>query len=214
MISPAPGTYRWASRGRPPRSGRSPQPRPALDPVCRECSALWRPRGERQRQEERRPRAGSVEFAGCGRRERDRECSCTHGWRSCRPVLHDRNLLQTRPVGQYRSPPQISRDPDQESLSRSLKNLGGSRYERRGGRSKAARRRDTVRIGEERQRRRWSHAAVTRRAQGDCGLIRRHSSSTMHRASTPPRSLSESCKTPVRDPTVLLQQPSYPPKLS
>jgi hypothetical protein len=48
-----------------------------------------------------------------------------------------------------------------------------SRYERRGARCKAPRRRRCGAIGEERQRRRWPRAAVTLRAQGCRGRMRR-----------------------------------------
>ena len=57
-----------------------------------------------------------------------------------------------------------------------------------------------MRYVEERQRRRWPRAAITRRAQGGCGLIQRQNSSPMlsHRDRRP--SLSEPRKTPARDP--------------
>ena len=57
-----------------------------------------------------------------------------------------------------------------------------------------------MRYVEERQRRRWHRAAITRRAQVGCGLIQSQNSSPMlsHRNRHP--SLSEPRKTPARDP--------------
>ena len=61
-----------------------------------------------------------------------------------------------------------------------------------------------MRYVKERQRRRWPRAAITHRAQGDCGLIQCQNSSPMlsHRNRHP--SLSEPRKTPARDPLYFL----------
>ena len=57
-----------------------------------------------------------------------------------------------------------------------------------------------TRYVEERQRRRWPRAAITRRAQGGCELIQRQNSSPMLRHRNRHPSLSEPRKTPARDP--------------
>ena len=61
-----------------------------------------------------------------------------------------------------------------------------------------------MRYAKERQRRRWPRAAITHRAQGDCGLIQCQNSSPMlsHRNRHP--FLSEPRKTPARDPLYFL----------
>ena len=68
-----------------------------------------------------------------------------------------------------------------------------------------------VRYVEKPQRSRWPRAAVTQRAQGGCGAIRRQNSSPMlqHRIRRP--SLSGTRKTPVRGRTPLLQHPYRKP---
>ena len=57
-----------------------------------------------------------------------------------------------------------------------------------------------MRYVEERQRRRWHRGAITRRAQGGCGLIPRQNSSPMLWQCNRRPSLSEPRKTPARDP--------------
>jgi len=67
-----------------------------------------------------------------------------------------------------------------------------------------------LRYGKDSQRSRWPRAAVTRRAQGGYGAIRRPNSSPMlqHRLRRP--SLSGIRKTPVRGRTPFSQHPSKP----
>src|SRR5680860_980602 len=65
-----------------------------------------------------------------------------------------------------------------------------------------------MRYVEEFQRSRWPRAAVTRRAQGGYGAIRRQDSSPMLWHRIRPPSLSGTRKPPVRGRTPLLQHPS------
>ena len=70
-----------------------------------------------------------------------------------------------------------------------------------------------MRYVEERQRQRWPGVAITRRAQGCCGLIQRQNSSPMLRHRNRHPSLSEPRKTPARDPLYFLNsflEPCYP----